>query len=195
MIFSSAGAFVTVSYISGVFVDFLTDLAKAAIMVAVPIGLFTYVMVRWALSGSHFKESSSTQGLQKEMKALSKNKKTEPKIENLVHRKWVQFGGGFYGIVAFFTYIVIEVTELVNMILEFGGLMDFIRNIDIGLLVGIFVEAIMNFVAAIIWPLYWMQKIDSQNVWVWFVAAYGGYTLGARLAQAHCETKRDKIES
>jgi hypothetical protein len=35
---------------------------------------------------------------------------------------------------------------------------------------------------AIAWPGYWLSSIDSQYVWLWFVAAYAGYWAGARLA-------------
>jgi hypothetical protein len=54
--------------------------------------------------------------------------------------------------------------------------------LNIGLVVDMFLEAIFNFVAAVIWPVYWMSSIDAQYSWVWFVAAYAGYALGLKRA-------------
>jgi hypothetical protein len=171
--------------------DFLVDVVKAAVMVGLPICLFTFLMVRWALQGEHFKESLSIDSLKEEMKLLSKAKDPESRIQNPIHRKWVKFGGGFYGIVAFFTYLVVEITEIVTMIIEFGGISDFIRQFNFNLIISIFVEAIINFVTAMVWPVYWLRKIDSEYIWVWFVAAYGGYWLGCKLAQQYSVAKKD----
>jgi len=46
------------------------------------------------------------------------------------------------------------------------------------------VQALLNFVNAMIWPAYWMQRIHTQQVWVWFLVAYAGYWSGLKLAQS-----------
>ncbi len=46
----------------------------------------------------------------------------------------------------------------------------------------------MNFVTAIVWPVYWMKRIDTGQVWIWFVMAYAGYWVGLKLAQALIQT-------
>ncbi len=163
--------------------DFIFEAFKALIMVGLPIGVFTFLLVWWALSGEHFKESSDPKALEAEIKAMSKDKESRKKIQNLVHREWVKFGGGFYGIVAFFTYIVIETKEIISMIIDFGGFISFLRQLGIDVIISVFIEAIMNFVAAMVWPLYWMRRIDSHYIWLWFLAAYAGFWLGKRYAQ------------
>jgi hypothetical protein len=42
----------------------------------------------------------------------------------------------------------------------------------------------MNFVTALAWPGYWMSEVGASAIWIWFLAAYGGYWLGARAALA-----------
>lgn len=179
--------------------DFLIDAFWAVLMVGIPIALFTLALVYWVLQQGHFTESQNTRALQREIKTMSKNKKNKKKKkgeQNSGHddaeagkklhplqRKWTKFGGGFYGIVAFFTYIVVEVGELISMVINFGGFFDFLKQLNFDLVIRIFIDAIMNFVAAITWPLYWMQRIETSYTWVWFLAAYGGYWAGLKLAQ------------
>ena len=100
-----------------------------------------------------------------------------------LQKKWAKFGGGFYGIVAFFTYIVVEVLEIINMVKGFGGFFDFLKQLDFNVIIHILVEALTNFISAMIWPVYWMQRIDTDHTWVWFVVAYAGYWVGLKLAQ------------
>jgi hypothetical protein len=172
-------------------VGFLIEVFWAILMVGVPIAIFTLALVYWALLRGSFSESLDTKALQREIKAMSKKNKGKNKEalkENAVEvhplqKKWAKFGGGFYGIVAFFTYIVVEVLEIINMIKEFGGFFDFLRQLDFNVIIHIFVEALTNFISAMTWPVYWMQRIDTDHTWIWFVVAYAGYWVGLKLAQ------------
>ena len=101
---------------------------------------------------------------------------------NPVHRKWLAFGGGFYGVLALLTYVVIELYEIRDFFVQFHGLLDFLNEITLGLLIGFLVNSILNFIWAITWPVYWLERIPANFAWIWLVAAYLGYWLGARLA-------------
>jgi hypothetical protein len=168
-------------------VDLLVEVFQALLMAGVPIGLFTLALVWWALRGGHFTESSDRKALEREMEAMKKARqdkaeKDAPK-QHPLQKKWARFGGGFYGIVAFFTYVVVEVTDIITTIAGFGGFIDFLKLLEVSIIVGMFIEALMNFITAMTWPVYWMDSVDSGYVWIWFVAAYFGYWQGLRLAQ------------
>ena len=174
---------------------FLIEVLWALLLVGAPITVFTLAIVWWALARGYFKESLDTRALQREIKAMSQNHKKNSKknskknkaeggaVLHPVQKKWTKFGGGFYGIVAFFTYIIVEVTEIINMIMDFGGFIDFVKQLDLDVIINIFVDALMNFISAMVWPFYWMKRIDTDQVWIWFLVAYGGYWLGLKLAQ------------
>jgi len=176
-------------------VGFLIEIFWALLMVGVPIGIFTLALVWWALQGGHFKESSDVEALKREIKAMSQRrkkgskkktraeKKEESRQLHPLQRKWAKFGGGFYGIVAFFTYIVVEVLEIISTISNFGGFFDFLKQLNFNVLVQMFVQALMNFITAMVWPAYWIKRIDTDQVWIWFVMAYAGYWVGLKLAQ------------
>jgi len=104
------------------------------------------------------------------------------KTINPIHQKWLSFGGGFYGVVALLTYIVIELDEIRDFFVQFHGLLDFLDEISFQLLIGFVINSIMNFLWAITWPVYWLQTVPSNYIPVWLLAAYAGYWLGSRLA-------------
>jgi hypothetical protein len=167
---------------------FLIEVIWALVLVGVPIALFTLAMVFWALQRGYFKETLDSKALGREIKALSrknkKNKSEVPGKQHLVQKEWARFGGGFYGIVAFFTYLVIEVTEIATVIMNFGGFIDFLKNLNFNLVISMIIEGLINFITAMIWPLYWIKRIDTDQTWIWFAIAYIGYLAGLKLAQA-----------
>lgn len=160
------------------------ELIWAIVVVGLPIGLFTLAIVWWGLRNGHFKEISNSRELVRELKSMSKGKiKPADDKRDFIQKKWAKFGGGFYGVVAFFTYLVVEITEIADMIMNIGGVWEFIKQFDVGVIIKVFVDALINFVTAMVWPVYWMKRIDTNQVWIYFLVAYGGYVLGLKLAQ------------
>jgi hypothetical protein len=108
---------------------------------------------------------------------------------NPVHGKWMKFGGGFYGIVALYTYGLVEWKEVSQFIASFGGFSEFINNLSIQVLIRMFIEGLKNFITAISWPVYWMGDFGPQRMWIWMAIAYAAYWLGMKAAQRHVTLK------
>ena len=181
---------------------FLIDVFWAILMVGVPVAAFTMAIVWWSLEKGHFSETLDSKGLEREIKAMSANKKdkkkkgektddqpVEGKKLNPVQKKWSKFGGGFYGIVGLFTYLVIEFFEIIEMIRNLGGIFQFISKFGVDVIINLLISAFTNFITALIWPLYWLRRIETDQPWVWFVIAYLGYWTGLRLAQLLAQRK------
>lgn len=161
----------------GLMVEFLRALALGG----VPVCAASFLLAWWGLRRGMFKELGSVDALGREVKSLSKLKPAERTARNPMHDKWLKFGGGFYGVVGLLTWIKIEIEDLPTQVPDLlGGLF----RLDIGVVVQFFVDSLMNFVAAISWPAYWLQRIHSPHPWAWFIAAWLGYWAGVRLAQA-----------
>ena len=161
-----------------------------AFTLALPVAAISFAMVWWALHKGLLKEKEKFHALKQEIRAMSKaarnSKKSKKKDRPDMHpvqRKWLKFGGGFYGIVAMYTYVLVEWQELVSFVSGFGGFGAFIRNLGIDVIIRIFIEGLMNFVTAISWPLYWMGELGSGQIWVWLGVTYAGYWLGMKSAQ------------
>jgi hypothetical protein len=156
--------------------------------VALPIGALSFAMVWWALLRGYLKDTSGVDALRKEIKALTKEKsrnKKEKKPQaktDPVHDKWLRFGGGFYGLVALYTYGLVEFREVRDFIAGFGGISEFLSQLNFDMFINLFIDALTNFITAIAWPMYWMSDISSDRIWLWFIIAYGGYWAGMKLA-------------
>ena len=180
---------------------FFTELMRALFQATLPLAVFSFALVWWAIRRGYFKGEGGVRGLDREVKALNKARKQEKKrrkkaakngekpvsqqqkSKDPIAEKWMSFGGGFYGLVAFYTYVLIEWDEIADFIANFGGFWQMIRNISVGAVIELIIDSIMNFVAAITWPVYWMNKTAGEWLWVWLVASYLGYWIGTRLAQ------------
>jgi hypothetical protein len=158
-------------------IDFLTALLKAG----VPVGLMAWALTWWALRNGHLGDVEGLRDVEREVKRLSKDKQRK-KDADLVHRKWLMFGGGFYGVVAFLTLLIIEGRELWDFFTSFPGIMAFFEQLSLNMLIGLFVEAIKNSFLAIAWPVYWMSDFRGGSLWLWFLAAYAGYWGGSSVA-------------
>lgn len=183
-------------------INFLLILLKSSI----PIAATSFGLVWWALRQDYLGGANSLDEYEQWKKAENQNRKAEkkrrkqakrnpeaaadgldPVAEDLqpvkrkfdpLHSKWMEFGGGFYGVVAFFTYALIELAEIRDFLLNLSGMF---RGGLISILVNFFIESIKNFITAIAWPAYWLSRIHSEQ-WLWVIGAYGGYWLGARAA-------------
>ncbi|MEP0202782.1 MAG: hypothetical protein ABJ084_14320 [Halioglobus sp.] len=161
----------------------LINLFNALFVAGLPMFFLSFALVSWALHDGKLAGETVTQlrgsiaSLSKAHKGKGQQQKADPAL-----RHWFRFGGGFYGLVALYTWLLIEADDLLEF---FGGLANIVVNLDpgalLGLLIEIFVESLINFVAAIAWPSYWLSAWSSP--WLLLAAAYAGYWLGIKAAR------------
>ncbi len=186
----------------------ILEFLRALLMAGIPVGLAAYALFAWALRHRSLGAMTSLKEVQQELKRQSKAESKErkqrakdgvpgpnrlqrlaegayfsrPALAGTAQAKWLAFGGGFYGVVGLLTYVVVELRDLWSFVSNFDSLWHLLENLGLNTLIGLLVEAITNFVAAIAWPAYWLSGIHSNYIWLWFLVAYGAYWAGARLA-------------
>lgn len=160
--------------------EFFEAILKASLLV----GAFSFGLIYWGLHLGQIKRPDRVADFHKELKRMSKErKKDKHKFKNNpLYKKWFVFGGGFYGAVALMTYTLVEWYEFVDFLRGLSGFGDLISRLNLNLLINIFVEALTNFIVAVTWPVYWMSEIETDRIWLWCIAAYGGYYAGSALA-------------
>ena len=181
----------------------LWELIRALLLAGVPVALTSFALVWWSLRRGYLGPAGSVRDLEKDMKQMSKKRRAEKKRRKAekqggkavtdprpadstlgridpVHNKWVTFGGGFYGVVALLTYVIVEVGELRDFFLGFESLAALLARVGFDMLINLLVDALMNFVVAIAWPVYWMSEVSMNHLWIWFGAAYLGYWAGVK---------------
>jgi hypothetical protein len=179
----------------------ILELLRALLLAGLPVGVASFFLFTWALRrrapGAVTSLRAVARDLKRESKERAKLKKERRGVSavlaegahlsrdaqlDLIQNKWLKFGGGFYGVVGLLTYAVVELGDLWNFAIQFESIWVLIARFGPDTLINLLVDALRNFVVAIAWPGYWLSSIDSQYVWLWFVAAYAGYWAGARLA-------------
>ena len=154
------------------------EVLKAAFMAGVPVAVATVFLAAWAIRRGHL-------DLLEENQADENARDEQAKPDDPVLGKWVAFGGGFYGLMALLTYIHSEAIDLWGSLTAYGSLSGLLAALSVGFFVDLFVEAMMNFVVAITWFMYWPDEIHMRNGWIWLGAAYVGYHVGMRIAQQY----------
>jgi hypothetical protein len=172
-----------------------SSIFEILLKLALPVGVLSYLMIRWTLKTGMVGEADGIRALSKEIDALAKQHKKDKKNKsgnatakgkklNPVHSKCC--------IVALYTYGLIEWNEIRETIAGFGGIRPFISSLNIDLLINMIIEGLMNFIAAISWPVYWIGEFGSRRMWVWMAVAYGAYWLGMKAAQHFSTPGKDE---
>lgn len=154
----------------------LIESIKAALMAGLPMAVITLLIVRVAIDkGAIELESADGHSLATDTSEADRG--------GFLYSKWTHFGGGFYGIMALITYAHVELSDIWETVSNAGGVLSFVSQLSVGVVVDMFVEGLMNFVVAFIWFTYWDEVFVMDQPWVWLVAAYLGYHAGVRLAK------------
>lgn len=90
-------------------------------------------------------------------------------------KKWYDFGGGYYGTVAFVKLLLIEFSQLKGFVADWQGFDQLAQQSPIALLVAFFTEQIQNFVAAIIWPTDYLSSFTIWQCAIFVAVTYGVY--------------------
>ena len=149
----------------------------AILQLGLPVALMSWILLsRLYLSGELDPDQDSD-----EMDDMLEDLGEESeKKRGYIESKWLQFGGGFYGTTAFYTFIVIEFIDIKNFLSDFPGWQELTANGLISLAVDLFVNQITNFVSAMIWFTYWG---DEGRTILWVLIAYLGYLAGMQMAK------------
>lgn len=169
-----------------------TEILRALLIAALPIFIITYLLISRAITAKRLAKNTNNKqfdqavnDMQKEYKQRKKTNTLLRGTDNRIINKWMSFGGGFYGLMAFSTYIVIEAKEIFFFFLKLGSLQwsEILSGISIAMFVELLKNAIFNLVDAFLWFIYWPKQIYMLNGWLWLLAAYFGYLIGTRLGE------------
>lgn len=95
--------------------------------------------------------------------------------------KWLQFGGGYYGIVALIHLIFLEVKQGREFVANWPGLEAYIESLSPAIIGAILAEQWQNFGMAIGWPADYFSRLPFIQIVVIFFATLGAYELAKEL--------------
>lgn len=150
-----------------------------------PVAVLSYLLLGWSYKSGRLGRDSDHKAQRAALKEMKKaaRKKDIPEA-NFVTRKWLRFGGGFYGAAGLWTLLVAELADLFSLIIDWPGIGRIFAGGPINFLVGLIKNQIGNFVTAITWFDYWSDLAGDAGIGLVFLVAVGGYSIGRRAAKA-----------
>ena len=165
----------------------LLEAVSAIIKLGLPILGLSWLLLSRLYARGILQLTDDAQDTDAQLKALKKDKNAVP-YQGFVHSRWMKFGGGFYGLAALWTFVIIEIEQAVEFFADFPGFAGLFDQGVVNLLVQIFVNQIKNFVAAMVWFLYW--GAGGASIGLWILIAYASFQGGNALAKLTGKTIR-----
>ena len=173
----------------------IVDTLKAIIKLGLPLALLSWlIFMRLFVSGELDRQSdrkSIERGVKKIKKSFKseKNKSFAEKSKtDFVSEKWMYFGSGFYGLAALWTFLVIELSELIDFVFNFPGLDVIFGDGLISFLFNLGMNQLGNLISAFVWFSYW-----DGSVLIWVLVAYAGYYAGIEAARRNLKVSKETL--
>jgi len=170
------------------------ELIDAILFAGIPIFLVTLLLSYWASSQGlddtdeqpDTKKALNTADEESEPETTkTENSVPTNKTGNVLHEKWVQFGGGYYGVMALCTYLHIELLEISQALADFESVQDFIQSVNVAFFVNLFISAIMNMVAAFMWWSHWPKILPIVQPVIWLICTYAAYVAASSIVRSY----------
>jgi hypothetical protein len=156
---------------------------EAILTFGLPLAFLSWMVFDWMYSDGQLDREDDPKLIKSKLKNIKQDFKTRGTGQgNFLYRKWMWFGGGFYGLAGLWTFVATEIVDIARFLQQFtdpgyfaGGLID--------LLMRFLMNQLGNLINAALWFTYWPGENESTLVWVF--VAYAGYWIGVRLAREH----------
>ena len=160
----------------------ILEILEAALKLGLPVACLSWFILRQLYAQGELDRSHDSKTVAENLKQIRKTRKQKKSLRlDLVQTKWMQFGGGFYGCAALWTFLMIELKELIDLFSNFPGFSTLIENGLVNLIVSLLVNQLTNFITAIVWFGYWSD--GGAAVAIWMATAYLGYLSGLTAAK------------
>ena len=162
------------------------EIVYMSVMVVL-IGYFLHYFAYRKGLGDHKGEVVRPKKSDEQGKEMLKQAATNPFL-----KKWMDFGGGYYGIVAFVKLVLIELNQLKNFVADWDGSRQFSDLLSINTLISFFIEQIQNFVAAIIWPTDYLREYSILQCAIFVAVTYAFYEGSKIMARNRLKTNNGR---
>ena len=144
------------------------------------MAFLSWLMFSWLYGDGKLSVDADRKTISSNLKEMKKSKE-QPETDELgfLYKRWMRFGGGFYGLAALWTLVVSEMLDVYRFMVNFPGFTKLLEDGVIKLAVAFLINQIGNLVTAFVWFNYW----SKSSVLLWVLVAYAGYWTGIQLAK------------
>ena len=162
------------------------NIIEAIISLGLPVSIMSWWVHSWMYRNNLLDKQASHKETDQAVKEIRKaSNETGVQTGDYWTNKWLRFGGGFYGLTALWTFIVIEVQEIWWLITHIPTVIDLLSNGIFHLAIAFIKNQAMTFAQAFSWVVNWGGS--GFNL-IFFFSAYIGFYLGMKLA-SHMDIK------
>ncbi len=157
------------------------EVLEAVFKLGFPVLGLSWLLIHRLYQAGKITRGSDHKTVKSTLKQLKKSWKKEDKLRaDFVQNKWMRFGGGFYGITALTTFIIIEITDALSFLWHFPGFDSLFENGLPEVIFGLLGNQFETFISSLIWFVFWAG--DDHTLLVWIIVPYIGYLTGLNLA-------------
>ena len=160
----------------------LSELVRATVELGLPVATLSWLLFYRLYSRGVLARDADHKTIGESLKTIRKEEKESGEIsDSFLHRNWMKFGSGFYGVAAAWTLIYIEASGIFGAIAHPSVLLDTFHE-GIGNLIARHISGqVTTLVDAATWFSWWPERGHSPVMW--FVVAYVAYIAGLNLAR------------
>ncbi len=162
------------------------EIINSVLMSGIPILLVTFGLFAWVYKTVAISsENDPIEQLNNKLEELSASEPKSHKPSNFVMDKWIEFGGGYYGVMALVTFFHAEFYDGMEIIAELSQIdsQGSLLNGFINFALEFFVESFSNIIVAFTWWNYWDDILPIEKGFIWLIVTYVAYLTGEWLAK------------
>lgn len=160
----------------------LLDLLRAIFELGLPVTALSWLMFYRLYGRGELARDADRKAIDAGLKEIKKvAKESKESSDSLLQAKWFRFGGGFYGVAALWTLLVIEASGIGGIIIHPSIIESMFHDGPTDFIVNQVTSQVGTFVQAAIWFMWWPEKGHGPVFWI--AVAYLGYAAGLRLAR------------
>jgi hypothetical protein len=157
------------------------EFLEAVFKLGLPVLLLSWALINRLYRTGKITEGADPKAVKFTLKQLKKGWDKEDRSKSdFAQNKWMRFGGGFYGVTALATFIIMEVTDALSFLWDFPGFTELFKGGLVSFVIGLVTNQFETFISSLIWFAYWSG--DDHTLIVWVIIPYLGYLAGLNLA-------------
>jgi hypothetical protein len=156
------------------------EILEAIFKLGMPVGLLSWYLINRLYDTGRIAKDADMKTIRASLDNIKKDFKQKKKSTGFAEKKWMKFGGGFYGITALATFVLIELGEGISFILNFPGFGELFKDGLGSFIINLLLNQFQNFISALVWFAYWVDEEDS--IFIWVGVPYLAYLCGMLLA-------------
>jgi len=156
------------------------DYIEAILSLGLPVAIMSWWVHSWMYRNNLIDKRANHKETDEAVKEIRKTSKdTGVQTGDYWTNKWLRFGGGFYGLTALWTFIVIEAQEIWWLITNIPTVIELLSSGIFNVAIAFIKNQAMTFAQAFSWVVNWGGSGFSL---IFFFSAYIGFYLGMKLA-------------